>query len=163
MVEIFQVVGSFGIQGGLRVSLYTDDLFSYKKVYNETGKVFSFSAKRRGPSEYIVFIDGITDRSAADSLRGKIFYVSRADLKQLSKDQFYIYDLIGEKVQIEGLNASCNIVAVQNYGAGDLLELSYNGKTFLVPFTKRNFPDVLSGPKFIISLQAFKDFINVAG
>lgn len=156
MVEIFQVVGSFGIRGGLKVRSYTDDLNFYKKVYDESGNEFSVRVERSGA---VVHLDGVNDRNAADSLRGKTFYVSRSDLKETKKNEFYICDLVGQEVSVENSDLRCKVVSFQNYGAGDLVELLFNGKKFLVPFTKQNFPY----EELIISQEAFKGFIeNVA-
>lgn len=157
MIEIFQVTGSFGIRGGVKIRSYTDDLDFYKNVYDAAGEKFSIRTERNGA---VVYINGVSDRTAADALRGKTFYAARNDLKETKPNEFYICDLAGQEVSVENSDVLCKIVSVQNYGAGDLLELSFNGKKFLVPFTKQNFPY----NELIISQEAFEDFVkNVAG
>jgi len=161
MVEIFQVIGSFGIKGGLKIRSYTDDLSFYQKVYDEFQNEYDLSVKKHGTSE-VVFLSGINDRNASDTLRGKIFYVSRNELKKLEENQFYIHDLIGQTVSVQDTAKTCKIISFQNYGAGDLIELSFEGDTYLVPFTKQNFPE--SDNEIIITEDAFRGFIeNVAG
>lgn len=158
MVEIFQVLRSFGVRGGVKIRPYADGLSSYKKVYDSAGKEYSLRLSKRDPS--VVFFEEIADRNTADTLRGQVFYVNRKDLKPIPSDQFYVCDLIGKAVAVENSDLHCEIVSFQNYGAGDLVELSFENKTFLVPFTKQNFPT----SELVISRSAFEGFIkNVAG
>lgn len=146
------------MQGGMKIRSYADDLPFYKKVYDAKGREYSLRVSKKDSS--IIFLSEITDRTSADVLRGQIFYVNRNDLKPVGKNQFYICDLLGKKITVEGSEIHCEIVSFQNYGAGDLVELSFKKKTFLVPFTKQNFPN----SNFIISKKAFEGFIeNVAG
>lgn len=157
MIEIFQVLRSFGVHGGMKIRPYADDLSFYKKVYDATGKKYSLRVDGRKPD--IIFFDEVVDRTIADTLRGQIFYVERDDLKPIEEDQFYICNLVGRTVSIEGSDLYCKIVSFQNYGAGDLVELEFMDKKFLIPFTKQNFPS----SNFILSKEAFKGFIeNVA-
>ena len=160
MIEVFHVIGSFGIKGGLKVRLYTDDLSFYEKVYDVFGDEFSFSVQKHCSSD-VVFLDGINDRNAADALKGKTFYVRRVDLKELKENQFYVHDLIGQNVIVQDTDHICKIISFQNYGAGDLIELEFNKHTYFVPFTKHNFPD--SKDEIIMTKEAFIGFIeNVA-
>lgn len=142
----------------MKVRPCADDLSFYKKVYDAEGREYSLRVCKRDSS--IVFLDEIKDRTSADVFRGQFFYVNRNDLKPVEQNQFYVCDLVGKIVKVEDSDICCKIVSFQNYGAGDLVELSFNEKTFLVPFTKQNFPD----SNFVISERAFKGFIeNVAG
>lgn len=157
MIAIFQVTGSFGIRGGLKVRPYIDDLFFYNKAYDENGNAVSFSVKNMSKRE-IVFIDGVADKTSADNLRGATFYVEENELRPLKQNQFYAHNLIGEKIAVENSDIFCEIVSVQNYGAGDLIELSYDDKKFLVPFTEYNFPHADSKLSFVLSADAFRNF-----
>ncbi|MDR1561435.1 MAG: hypothetical protein LBS23_03730, partial [Holosporaceae bacterium] len=61
-----------------------------------------------------------------------------------------------QRVHVLGTNIECDIVGIYNFGAGDLLEISYNANTFLIPFTKENFPN--SDDKIAIARKAFNVF-----
>lgn len=89
-------------------------------------------------------IEGIQDRNAAEALRGTELYTTRDKLPVIEDDDlFYYEDLIGMTViDSDGVHIG-SVLAVQNYGAGDLLEIApIKGNTFLLPFTKENVPDI---------------------
>jgi 16S rRNA processing protein RimM len=79
--------------------------------------------------------EGIGDRSAAEALRGSLVEVDRSALPPLEEGEYYHVDLIGlPAVDREGKPIG-TIVSVENYGAGDLLEIELKGdKTSLIPF-----------------------------
>lgn len=152
MIEILRIVGVFGIRGAVRVHSFSEDLKRYKFIYNEAGRAFSFRVVRFG----IIEIEGVVDRNQAEALRGKSFFVKKEDLHLLKNNEFYITDLVGQRISVCDSDAECEIVSVCNYGAGDIIELAYAGKHFLVPFTNSNFPE-LSG-ELRLSLDAFNNF-----
>lgn len=152
MIEILRIVGVFGIRGAVRVHSFSDDLKRYKFIYDSEGHAFSFRVVRFG----IIEMEGVVDRNQAETLRGKSFFVKKNDLLPLKNDEFYIADLIGQHIPVCDSDAECKIVSVCNYGAGDIIELNYDGKQFLVPFTNSNFPE-LQG-KLYLSLDAFNNF-----
>ena len=79
--------------------------------------------------------EGISDRSSAEALRGSLVEVDRSALPPLAEGEYYHADLIGlAAVDHEG-NSVGSVVAVENYGAGDLLEIeAQDGKCSLIPF-----------------------------
>jgi 16S rRNA processing protein RimM len=111
-----------------------------------------FLAKNR----VVLAIENISNRNQAESLVGTVFYVKKADLPQKNDGEFYPSDLIGRKVQVIGTDIKCLIANVENFGAGDLIEISHKNGKFLVPFTRENFPD--SGDEIFITVEAFDGF-----
>ena len=83
--------------------------------------------------------EGIDDRGAAEALRGSLVEIDRSALPALEEGEYYHADLIGlPAVDREG-SAVGTVVAVENYGAGDLLEIELEGgKRSLIPFRRRN-------------------------
>ena len=75
------------------------------------------------------------DRSAAEALRGSLVEVDRASLPPLEEGEYYHADLIGlSAVDTQG-SAVGRVAGVENYGAGDLLEIELeDGKRSLIPF-----------------------------
>lgn len=142
----------FGIRGAVRVHSFSDNLKQYKFIYDSTGKAFSFRILRFG----IVEIEGVTDRTQAEGLRGQSFFVKKEDLKPLKDNEFYINDLVGQSIPVCDTDVQCSIVSVCNYGAGDIIELNYENETFLVPFTNSNFPEIRG--KLYLSHSAFDNF-----
>ncbi|MCL2537984.1 MAG: ribosome maturation factor RimM [Alphaproteobacteria bacterium] len=119
-ILVGKIVGAQGLHGEVRVQTYTQNPTDFQnlKIENQNLKFI-----RALPSSSVIIakIDGINDRNAAESLRNTELFINRDDLPQLANDEYYATDLIGMRV---GANT---VVAVQNYGAGDILELS-NGE-----------------------------------
>jgi 16S rRNA processing protein RimM len=90
-------------------------------------------------------VKGVTNRNAAEALKGRKLFIARAAMPEPEdEDDFYYSDLIGlTAVDADG-NAMGELVAVHNYGAGDLLEirLAATKKTELIPFTKTVVPKI---------------------
>jgi 16S rRNA processing protein RimM len=80
-------------------------------------------------------LEGIADRSAAEALRGSVVEVDRAALPPLEEGEYYHADLIGlPALDRDGMQVG-SVVSVENYGAGDLLEIELSaGRTSLIPF-----------------------------
>jgi 16S rRNA processing protein RimM len=92
---------------------------------------------------------GVDDRNAAEALRLVQLYVAREQLGDVEEDEFFHADLIGlAAVQPDG-SALGTVIAVQNFGAGDLLEIApaQGGASVLLPFIKAVVPaiDVAAG------------------
>ena len=77
----------------------------------------------------------ITDRTAAEKLRGTLLTVSRDALPPLGEGEYYHADLIGlAAVSDAGAAVLGEVVAVHNFGAGDVIEIRREtGKLFMVP------------------------------
>jgi 16S rRNA processing protein RimM len=105
-------------------------------------------------------IEGVTDRNAAEALKGTELYVDRDRLPAATEGEFYHADLIGlDAVDPDG-KAIGSIVAVQNFGAGDLLEVRLAGstRTELVPFTEAAVPTVdMSAGRAVVILPPTTD------
>jgi 16S rRNA processing protein RimM len=137
-----------GIKGDVVVRSYTADpadLDAYGPLGDDTGKrSFVVEHLRVTPKGVIVRFKGITDRNAAEGLRGIALTVTRDALPDAGDDEFYHADLIGmAAVSPEG-NDIGRVIAVQNFGAGDLLEIMLVGTkhTEYVPFTDPFVPTI---------------------
>jgi 16S rRNA processing protein RimM len=94
-------------------------------------------------------------RDAAEALRGIDLYVERDRLPAAAEGEFYYADLIGLAAVDPQGNRVGEIVAVQNYGAGDLLELRLagQGQTELIPFTDAYVPEVdIAAKRVVVAL-----------
>lgn len=157
VIEVLRVVGVFGIRGLLRAILFSDNICAYKKVYTSYGYEFDFSVVRFvGGKHAIISLSGINDRTEALSFKGAILYVKRRDLEQTRENECYVCDLLGKKVKvIDHEDIDCRVVNVFNFGAGDLIEISYKNATFLVPFRNENFPKNEFGEEILMTSEAF--------
>jgi 16S rRNA processing protein RimM len=87
---------------------------------------------------FLVRFAGISDRSAAERLQGLTLRVPRAQLPELGDDEFYYADLIGLAVIADSGEPVGEVVAIDNFGAGDILEVRAPAadKTHLIPFNQ---------------------------
>lgn len=136
-IALAAVAGAHGIKGELRLKLFTDsvdNLARHRSVYIG-GTERQLESVRSGSSGAIARVAGIPDRSSAEALRGSLVEVDRSALPPLEEGEYYHADLIGlECVDRDGLTVG-TVVAVENYGAGDLLEVeSADGRRSLIPF-----------------------------
>ena len=151
------VVGAAqGIKGEVRVKSYTGTpaaIANYGSLTTLDGRR-SFRISKCRPLKddmLIVRFDGIDDRAAAAALTGTRLYVERDRLPPPGDDEFYHIDLIGLHVQSDDGRPLGSVVGVENYGAGDLLEIAIEtGDTQLVPFTKAFVPTVDFGRRLLV-------------
>lgn len=136
-IALAAVAGAHGIKGELRLKLFSDSIESlstHEKLYVGGAERRLLAIRETGKMPVARF-EGVADRSAAEALRGSVVEVDRSALPPLEEGEYYHADLIGlPAVDREGASVG-TIVAVENYGAGDLLEVELpDGKRSLIPF-----------------------------
>ena len=136
-VALAAVAGAHGIKGEVRLKLFAASADSLKQarrlfVGGAERKLASLNAAGKVP---VARFEGISDRSAAEALRGSLIEVDRADLPALDDGEYYFADLVGLAC-VDGEGKTVGIVAsVENFGAGDLLEVELpNGRKSLIPY-----------------------------
>lgn len=136
-IALAAVAGAHGVRGELRLKLFTDSAENLKRypAVHVGGVERKLESVRPGPSGAVVRIEGIADRSAAEALRGSLVEVDRSALPPLEEGEYYHADLIGLACVDRDGRELGRVVAVENYGAGDLLEVGLgDGKSSLIPF-----------------------------
>jgi 16S rRNA processing protein RimM len=136
-VALAAVAGAHGVKGEVRLKLFTDSaagLAPYEKVY-VGGTERRLLNVRDGGKAAIARFEGVADRSAAEALRGSLVEVDRSALPPLEEGEYYHSDLVGlDCVDREGQSIG-TVSAIENFGAGDLLEIALtNGRKSLIPF-----------------------------
>lgn len=136
-ITLAAVAGAHGVKGELRLKLFSqsaESLAAHEKLY-VGGAQRRLLAIRDSGKTIVARFDGVADRSAAEALRGSLIEVDRSALPPLEEDEYYHADLIGlHAVDREGGDVGI-VAAVENYGAGDLLEIELgSGKRSLIPF-----------------------------
>ncbi len=160
LILVGRVAGAFGVRGEVRISTYTEDpmaLARYKRLLREDGApVLTVAAARPAKDGVVARCPEVSDKDAADALRGVRLYVPRTALPATPRtalpatgdeDEFYLADLIGLAAATPEGEALGRIKAVHNFGAGDILELDPGGgrPTRYVPFTREVVPEVRIG------------------
>ena len=136
-IALAAVAGAHGVKGEVRLKLFSDkadSLAAHKKLYVGDVERRLLSVRDSGKTAVARF-EGIGDRSAAEALRGSLIEIDRSALPPLENGEYYHADLVGLRaVDGEG-RAVGTVVAVENYGASDLLEIELqDGKRSLIPF-----------------------------
>jgi 16S rRNA processing protein RimM len=154
------VAGAHGVRGELKVKSFTQNpraIASYGPLADRTG-TRSFRLKLRGEVRGLLIarIEGVDDRDQAEALKGLELFVARDVLPKPKRDEWYLADLVGlAAVSIDGKTLG-KVVAVQNFGAGDVVEIApERGATYMLPFTKRVVPEVdIAGGRIVIDPPA---------
>jgi 16S rRNA processing protein RimM len=136
-IALAAVAGAHGVKGELRLKLFSDSVASLAAH----DRLFVGGAERRlltvraGGKSAVARFQGVNDRAAAEALRGSLVEIDRTALPPLEEDEYYRVDLIGLPAMDRDGNEVGTIVAVENYGAGDLLDIELrDGRRSLIPF-----------------------------
>ena len=136
-VALAAVAGAHGVKGELRLKLFADSVESlarHSRFYVGERELALKDIKDGGKTAIARF-EGVSDRTAAEALRGQLVEIDRDALPPLEEGEYYHADLVGLLCVDEAGNALGRVAAVENFGAGDLLEVERpNGKRSLIPF-----------------------------
>ena len=135
-VALAAIAGAHGISGEVRLKLFAEGIGSLKRLSRVTiaGRSLTVASIRPGASPILRFAE-ITDRNAAEALRGELLTVPRSALPPLDAGEYYHADLIGLPCQDAQGAPLGKVVAVENFGAGDILEIEKtDGRRTMVPF-----------------------------
>ena len=150
-ILLARIGAAHGVRGEVRVKNFAEDPHSLKRygpLSAGDGRLFHVERLRPAGDMLVVKFRGIDDRDAAEALNGIELYIDRDRLPAAEEDEFYHADLIGLAAFDASGQPLGTIVAVQNFGAGDILEVAPSrGQSLLVPFTRAAVPlvDVAAG------------------
>jgi 16S rRNA processing protein RimM len=144
------VVGApHGVRGAVRVRTFTDEpaaIASYGALEDEAGErhfTLQIVGNAKGDGIVIAKLSGVADRDRAETLRGLRLYLPRAALPPTGEDEFYHADLVGLAAMLEDGSRLGTVIAVHDFGAGDVLEIARDrGQPVVVPFTRAVVPVV---------------------
>jgi 16S rRNA processing protein RimM len=147
-VTLAAIAGAHGVTGEVRLKLFGEGVAALKrhKVFNQ-GALTLKSVRDDNKGDAIARFAEIADRNAAEALRGTLLTVPRSELPPLAEGEYYHADLIGLAAVSDIGEALGTVVAVENFGAGDILEIErtpvdgVGGKRFMVPMTETAVPD----------------------
>ena len=136
-VILAAVAGAHGVGGEVRLKIFAEALDSLKR--HETlfagDRALTLESVKPGSAGAIARFAEVTDRTAAEALRGTLLSVPRDALPPLAEGEYYHADLIGLPCESVDGGALGTVVAVEDFGAGDLLEIERpDGKRALIPF-----------------------------
>jgi 16S rRNA processing protein RimM len=148
-VLLGRITGAHGLKGEVKIATFTaqaEDIAAYGPLTSrDSARTFKIVWLRpSGGGSVVARLKDVKDRNGAEELRGTELYVPREALPPAAEDEYYHSDLIGlTAVSPDGQELG-EIVAIQDYGAGDLLEIRARGsrRTELVPFEQAHVPKV---------------------
>jgi 16S rRNA processing protein RimM len=158
------VVGApHGVRGAVRIKSFTAEpaaIAGYGALEDEAGArqfALKIVGSAKGDGMVIATLSGIGDRDRAQALRGLRLYAPRAVLPATGdEDEFYHADLVGLAALLEDSTRLGTVIAVHDFGAGDMLEIGREtGQPVLVPFTRAAVPVVdLTGRRVVVDPPA---------
>jgi 16S rRNA processing protein RimM len=164
-VRVAKIGAAHGLRGEVRLFVDADDPLSVKKLgpFDDAAgeRQFKIAALREAKDHLLVRFEGVSDRTEAERLTNLELYVPRERLPDTEDARtFYQTDLVGLRAETTKGETLGEIVAVSNFGAGDLLEVKpAAGTTFLVPFADAFVPEVdLASGRVVIELP--EDFFD---
>jgi 16S rRNA processing protein RimM len=143
-----RIAGAHGIRGEVLIKTFTqapESIGAYGPLSDKAGKrTFEIRSVRVTAKGVVARLKGVADRNAAEAIKGVELYVVREKLPAAAEGEFYHADLIGLAAVDRGGKVIGEIVAVHNFGAGDLIEVRLVGsaKTEFIPFTDDAVPEV---------------------
>lgn len=125
-ILVGKIVAPQGIRGEVRVQTFTEKPSDFQNlaVFGDKIPVGELHFVRVVPNSNVIIarLDNITDRNAAEMLRGIELFINRDDLPATKSGEYYQADLIGMTV-IRGGTELGRVACFQNFGAGDIMEL----------------------------------------
>lgn len=155
LVRLGHIQSPKGLKGQVRVHSDTEnpaDICAYNPLWDAKGEQqLTLHFVRMHKDSVVCTIDGISDRTGAEALQGMALCVERNQLPAAEDDEFYHADLLGLKVLDLNGNKLGEIRAVQNFGAGDLLDVQLDESrvSVYVPFTQDVVPEVNIAQAFV--------------
>lgn len=159
LIEVGRVAGAFGVRGEIRITAFTEEptaLLRYRRLKRADGSVaLTLTGGRAAKGGLIARAAEIETRDQAEAARGLALFVARDELPApKDEDEFYLADLIGLQARDPAGAVIGRIRAVENFGAGDLLEIAPpDGPTWWLPFTREAAPEVRIADGFVVVVR----------
>jgi 16S rRNA processing protein RimM len=136
-VTLAAIAGAHGIGGEVRLKLFAESVESLRrcKAVEADGRSLTMTSVKPGGGGAIARFAEVTDRTGAEALRGILLTAPRSALPPLGEGEYYHADLLGLVCVDASGEPLGTVVAVENFGAGDIIEIALpDGKRSMVPF-----------------------------
>src|SRR5215468_2604740 len=155
---VARIGAAHGVRGAVRLWTFTEDPFAvtrYGPLLTEDGaRQFEVTQAREAGDFLVATLKGVTNRNEAEGLNGLELYVAREKLPVTGDDEYYHADLVGLAAVTTADEPLGRVIAIHNFGAGDILEIAPpSGPTLLLPFSNAVVPAVdISRGRVVIEL-----------
>jgi 16S rRNA processing protein RimM len=157
-VCIARIGAAHGVRGAVKLWTFTEDPFAVKRYgplsTKDGTRQFEIASAREAKGHLVTQFKGISTRDEAERLNGIELYVPREKLPATDEDEYYHADLIGLAAVTTADEPLGRVVAIHNFGAGNILEIAPpQGATMMLPFTNAVVPTVdIAGGRVLIEL-----------
>jgi 16S rRNA processing protein RimM len=155
-----RIGAAHGVRGEVRLWTFTEDplaVLHYGPLTTKDGsRSFEVTKAREARDHLVATLKGITDRNAAEKLNGLELYIARDQLPEPDDNEYYHADLIGLAAETTSGEPLGRVLAIHNFGAGDIIEIAPpSGSTLLLSFSNAVVPTVdIKGGRIVIELPA---------
>ena len=162
-VCVARIGAAHGVRGEVRLWTFTEDplaVLRYGPLSTKDGaRLLEVARAREARDHLVAALKGVTTRDDAERLNGVELYIARDKLPATDDDEYYHADLIGlAAVGADGAPVG-RVVAIHNFGAGDIIEIAPpQGPTLMLPFTNAVVPTVdIAGGRVVIEMPGEVD------
>ena len=144
---VARIGAAHGVRGAVRLWTFTEDPLAVKRygplATKDGARHFEVTSAREAKGHLVATLKGITTREEAERLNGIELYVAREKLPATDENEYYHADLIGLAAVTPTDEPLGRVVAIHNFGAGDIIEIApLHGATMLLPFSNAVVPTV---------------------
>lgn len=157
------VVGAHGVRGAVRIKSFTEDpidIASYGPVSDETGaKRYRLTLLGEAKGGVVLAgLEGVSDRNAAEALKGVKLWVERSALPPPEEEEFYYSDLVGLRAELADGTEVGRVKGVYDFGGGDVIDITGPGGSLMLPFTRKAVPLVdVAGGRLVVDPPEWVD------
>ena len=157
-VCVARIGAAHGVRGAVKLWTFTEYPFAVKDYgplsTKDGARHFELTSARETKDHLVVTFKGVATREEAERLNGVELYVPRDRFPATDDDEYYHADLIGLDAVTTADEPLGRVIAIHNFGAGDIIEIAPpSGTTILLPFSNAVVPTVdIAGGRVVISL-----------
>jgi 16S rRNA processing protein RimM len=156
---VARIGAAHGVRGAVKLWTFTEDplaVQSYGPLMTRDGaRQFEIADVRAAKDHLVATFKGVATREDAEKLNGIELYIAREKLPATDDGEYYHADLIGLAAVNAANEPLGRVIAIHNFGAGDIIEIAplKGAQTMLLPFTNAVVPTVdLAGGRVVIEL-----------
>jgi 16S rRNA processing protein RimM len=155
---VARIGAAHGVRGAVKLWTFTEDPLAVKHYgplsTKDGARQFEVTHVREAKDHLVATLKGVASREDAERLNGIELYIARDKLPETEEDEYYHADLIGLAAVNAANEAIGRVIAIHNFGAGDIIEIApASGPTLLLPFTNAVVPTVdLANRRVVIEL-----------
>ena len=163
LIEIGCFVGVHGIKGEVKLKSFTEipeNIFSFNEIFTKSSEnPIKLKLIKKLKQIFVCKIENVVTRTDAENFKGLKLFISRESLPKLANNEFYHSDLLNFEVYNLNKESFGKVISLEDFGAGLLVEVKKNNKTFYLPMGKNFLKKIDYKDKQII-LDLEKDLIE---